>query len=106
MQDAHLLLQLTHIDAMPLSVVEAMAMARPVVASRIGDMPLWVEQGRNGWISRNAQATEIDHTLELAWQQRASWPEMGRASFTIFREKFPGSPEKHFLDILEKAAKN
>ena len=106
LQDAHLVLQLTHIDAMPLSVVEAMAMARPVVASRIGDMPLWVEEGRNGWISRNAQATEIDHTLELAWQQRAYWREMGRESFTIFREKFPGSPEKHFFEILEKAAKN
>ena len=29
LEEAHLLLQLTHIDAMPLAVVEAMAMAKP-----------------------------------------------------------------------------
>lgn len=102
LQEAHLLLQLTHIDAMPLSVVEAMAMARPVAVSKIGDMPHWVEEGRNGWISENASAMEIGKTLERAWQQRTQWPQMGARAYEIFRKKYPASPEERLLNqVLE-----
>lgn len=99
LENAHILLQLTHQDAMPLSVVEAMAMARPVAATGIGDMPYWVKDGNNGWISRNATAAEIDITLEKAWQEREDWKSYGESSFRIFKEKFPLSVEE---DLLEK----
>lgn len=98
--EAHLLLQITHIDAMPLAVIEALAMGRPVVASRIGDMPKWVREGVNGWISPDASVKEIDATLERAWQQREQWEEMGKASFKIFKEDFPASPEAYLLEQL------
>jgi glycosyltransferase involved in cell wall biosynthesis len=99
---AHLLLQVTHIDAMPLAVVEAMAMAKPVVVSDVGDMPKWVEEGKNGWISADASVQLIDGTLEKAWQKREGWEEMGRNSFQLFREKFPAIPEKYFLEQVSK----
>ena len=102
LKDAHLILQLTHIDAMPLTVVEAMAVGRPVVASKIGDMPDWVKEGLNGWISDNASVEQIELSLEKAWQHKEQWKEMGEQSFKIFTEKFQKSPEKHFLNQLEK----
>lgn len=100
LENAHLVLQVTHMDAMPLSVVEAMAMSRPVVVSNIGDMPLWVRENENGWISKDASVEEIDKTLERAWTKRTEWTKMGERGFAIFKEKFPSSPEQYFLSQL------
>ena len=102
MQEAHLVLQITNIDAMPLSVIEAMAMSRAVVVSRTGDMPLWVLPGENGWVCY-ANKEDIDATLERAWQQREQWEVMGRRSFALFKEKFPASPEENFIRQIERA---
>ena len=100
LQNSHLVLQVTHIDSMPVSVIEAMSMSRPVVVSKIGDMPKWVREGVNGWISPCASCKQIDETLEKAWQQKENWEEMGKNSFKIFKEKFPSSPEEHFLKLI------
>lgn len=102
LREAHLLLQMTHIDAMPLAVMEALAMGRPVAVSNLGDMPEWVNENQNGWISENASVEAIDKTLEEAWQNRHRWAEMGEASFHLFREKFPAVPEAYFLEQLSR----
>jgi glycosyltransferase involved in cell wall biosynthesis len=88
LEGAHLLLQMTHIDAMPLAVMEALAMAKPLLVSNVGDMPEWVKEGVNGWISENASVPLIDETLEKAWQSRDQWQAMGEASFRLFKESF------------------
>ena len=100
LESAHLLLQMTHIDAMPLSVVEAMALARPVVVSRIGDMPYWLEEGRNGWISEDASVASIDAALEKAWSKRGEWALVGHNAFQTFQARFPASVEEVFLRQL------
>jgi glycosyltransferase involved in cell wall biosynthesis len=100
LQKAHLALQITHVDAMPLSVVEAMAMSRPVVVSPIGDMPEWIEENVNGWISKNAGVEAITSVLETAWRNRYRWEEMGEASFDLFKESYPPQPEVYFLQQL------
>jgi len=105
LQKAHLLLQITHIDAMPLSVVEALAIGRPVVVSKIGDMPYWVVEGENGWIADNASVEEIDRTMEKAWQQKEQWPQMGSNAFAGFKKRFTGSAEEKLLEKIEGLAK-
>lgn len=103
LQEAHLVLQITHRDAMPLAVMEAMAMARPVVVSKVGDMPHWVQEGRNGWIADDASIEAVDAVLERAWQQRDRWSSMGEESFFLFQEGFPSSPEDRLLQQLQSA---
>ena len=100
LKEAHLLLQVSRIDAMPLSVVEALALSRPVVASKIGDMPQWVLFNENGWICHSADATEIERILHLVWANRSSWHKMGERSYEIFRKKYPPSPENYFLEQI------
>ena len=97
--NSHVLLQLTHIDAMPISVTEALAMSRPVIASDVGDMPLWINEGINGWIAKKACIEEIDRVLENAWQQRNKLEEMGRESYKIFKQKYPEHPVEYFLSL-------
>lgn len=101
LRQVHLVLQMTNIDAMPLSVVEAMAMSRSLVVSRTGDMPQWVASGQNGWVCDPTPAG-MDAALEEAWQAKARWEEMGRRSFFLFQQKFPHSPEERFLQQLNE----
>lgn len=96
---SHILLQLTHIDAMPIAVTEAMAMSRPVIASNVGDMPLWINDGVNGWISNEVTPGAIDVVVEKAWQNRHRLEAMGRSSFDIFTKKYPPDPISYFLNI-------
>jgi glycosyltransferase involved in cell wall biosynthesis len=97
---ANLILQITHQDAMPISVVEALAFSRPVIVSEVGDMPVWIKEEINGYISKDASIESIDATLEKAWNERDRWPEMGRKSFEIFKEKYPAALEETFLEQL------
>jgi glycosyltransferase involved in cell wall biosynthesis len=100
LEESHLVLQITHMDAMPISVVEAMAMSRPLVVSNIGDMPLWVHENENGWVSKDASVEEMNKALEKAWNKRNDWNKMGEKSFSVFKERFPPSAEQYFLDQL------
>ena len=96
---SHVLLQLTHIDAMPISVTEAMAMSRAVIASNVGDMPLWIKDDVNGWIANEVTAEAVDAVMEKAWQNRHKLEAMGKESFNIFAKKYPADPVTYFLDI-------
>jgi len=98
--DCHLLLQCTLIDAMPLSVVEAMATGRPCVVSNVGDMPVWIEDAVSGFICPEVTAAGIDETLEKCWQQKNNWAAMGRSAFETFIKKYPQPYEEKIADIL------
>ncbi len=100
LQNCHLLLQCTLIDAMPLSVVEAMAMARPCVVSNIGDMPVWIEDRVNGFVCNEVSVNGIDEALEKCWQQKLHWASLGKNAFDTFIKKYPQPYEKKIADTL------
>ena len=97
LRGAHLVLQTSRVDAMPLTVMEALAVGRPVVVSRVGEMPAWVHQGENGWVCEDASVERIADALEAAWQRRADWPLMGARSHRLFVDRYPHPPEEAFL---------
>lgn len=94
---SHVILQLTHFDAMPIAVTEALAVARPIIVSDVGDMPLWIKDDLNGWVAPQATINDIDLVLEKAWQKRSQLEELGKESFRIFKQKYPGDPIGSFL---------
>jgi glycosyltransferase involved in cell wall biosynthesis len=98
--NAHLLLQITHIDAMPLSVTEAMNMSRPCVVSKTGDMPLWIDDAVNGFIAGAVTEKGIDAVLEKAWMQKDDWQQMGVKAFDVFQQKYPRPYEAFYENIF------
>ena len=102
LDSAHLVLQITHRDAMPISVVEAMSKSRAVVVSDVGDMPLWVNEGENGWIAPDASVQSIADVLEKAWEKRNDWEQMGVNAFYTFLKKYPTSVDEEFYQIISQ----
>lgn len=100
LQKTHLLLQITHIDAMPLSVTEAMNTARPCIVSRVGDMPLWIEHGKNGYIAEEVTEAGIDQVMEEAWQQKDNWKQLGLGAHKTFKARYPQPYEKYYADLI------
>lgn len=101
LEHCNLLFQCTRIDAMPLSVVEAMAMARPCIVSNVGDMPEWIKDGVSGFICNEVTVAGIDATLEKCWQQKNNWVAMGKKAFESFTKKYPQPYEEKIADILK-----
>jgi len=98
---AHLLVQASRVEAVGISVMEAMALGRPVLVSRVGDMPLWVEHGVGGIVCESADDVAVG--LEEAWARRADWARMGAAAHLAYRARCPRSAVDEFLDSLEAA---
>ena len=97
-----MLIQATHFDAMPISVIEAMAMGVPCLVSNIGDMPEWVKKDHNGFITMAVNETALSEQLEIAWAKRESWGRMGVNAYKTFLEKYPRPYEEKFAGLLEK----
>jgi glycosyltransferase involved in cell wall biosynthesis len=100
LEQAHLVLQITHADAMPISVIEAMSKSRAVIVSDVGDMPLWIKNNETGWVALNATVEAITNVLEIAWQNREHWEAMGKNAFQFFDKHFPTMAEEQFYNQL------
>jgi glycosyltransferase involved in cell wall biosynthesis len=99
---SHLLVQATHLDGMPISVTEAMAMARPCLVSTVGDMPDWITDGYNGFITEKVNPDALHTVMEKAWNKRNEWKQMGILAQDTFIKKYPQPYEEQFAKLLKK----
>lgn len=100
LESAHILFQVTHFDAMPLSVTEAMNMARPCIVSNTGDMPLWIRDEEQGYVVQAVAENSIDITLERVWAQQEKWQQLGINAFNTFHQKYPMPYEPYYQNFF------
>jgi glycosyltransferase involved in cell wall biosynthesis len=67
------------VEAMPMSVLEAMSVARPVIATRIGSLPELVEHGKTGLLIPADRPSEMAHALVDLSRDRERARRWGRA---------------------------
>ena len=75
-------------DPLPGSVLEAMASARPVVASRIGGIPEMVEDGSTGFLVEPGNRIELADRLAKLIDDPALRERMGKAGRAAVETKF------------------
>jgi glycosyltransferase involved in cell wall biosynthesis len=67
-------------EACPISVLEAMAMERPVVATRVGGVPEQIVDGEHGWIVPPADPDALANALGEVLQSPAERRDRGKAA--------------------------
>jgi glycosyltransferase involved in cell wall biosynthesis len=67
------------VEALPLSVLEAMSVARPVVATRVGGLPEVIEDGENGVLTSRDHPAEMARALVELARSPGRGEDLGRA---------------------------
>lgn len=89
-------------EGLPVVLVEAMAMGRPVLASRVAGIPELVEQGGGGYLFTPSDQSDLLRGLRMLISDRSHWQGMGLAGRTKVEEEFQiqrsGSRMKRLFD--------
>ncbi len=67
-------------ESSPTVVIEAMAMGRPMIGSRIGGIPQQIVDGETGYLVAPGDSDELRHALERLLMDSESRERMGRAA--------------------------
>ena len=77
-----------NVETFPMCVLEAMAAARPVVATRVGSLDEMVDDGTTGWLVEPGDETALRDALVAALQDPAEGSRRGRAGRARVVERF------------------
>lgn len=75
-------------DSLPLTALEAMAVACPVIASRAGDLPLAIEDGHNGLLVEVGSAASLADAVERLAGSPALRARLGAAGRATLVERY------------------
>jgi phosphatidylinositol alpha-1,6-mannosyltransferase len=91
-------------EAQGLSVVEAMALGKPVVASRAGGIPDAITDGENGLLVREADPSALAGALVRLHKDPRLGAQLGKAAAGTAQERYSWSAcANRFAEVFEKA---
>lgn len=86
-------------EGLPRVILEAMALAKPVIASRVGGIPELVKDNENGFLFEVGNVQELAEKLRILLSNRKMAVEMGKRGRELVRSKF--SNEKYLENYLQ-----
>nr|WP_284707929.1 glycosyltransferase [Sporomusa sphaeroides] len=97
----------SEMEGLPINVIEAMLMAKPVVASRIAGVPEMIEHGVNGLMAEVGDVASLAEHILLLLTDEDRRVEMGLAARNTALEKFSiescvGKTEALYFDRLKR----
>ncbi len=75
-------------EGMPRTVLEAMAMGRPILTTDVPGCRETVMDGKNGWLVEKANAEQLAERMIWFIENQDKWQEMGKSSHDMAYEKF------------------
>ncbi len=88
LNDCHIYTLPSYHEGMPRTVLEAMAMGRPILTTDVVGCRETVEQGVNGFLVPNADSDALAERMIWFIENRDQWQAMGDASRKIVEDKF------------------
>lgn len=82
-------------EGLPLTLLEAMARSRPVVASAVGGVPELVTHGEDGWLVPAGDVTALAEALEFFHRKTDRATRLGRAAGELVRRDY------HWQAVIE-----
>jgi glycosyltransferase involved in cell wall biosynthesis len=102
--ESHALLMTSHMEGMPLVLLNAMFHGRVPVVTDIGGHREVVDDGVTGFIAAEPTPVSVDSALERAWQRRAEWEAIGSRARERMLRFSPEDPVADFVERLMMAA--
>ena len=75
-------------EGMPRTVLEAMAMGRPILTTDVPGCRETVANGENGWLVEKANVEQLTERMIWFIENSYKWAEMGKKSYQMAKEKF------------------
>lgn len=83
----------------PVSLLEAGALGKAVVGSRLGGIPEIIENGVNGFLAEPADANDWREKIQRLWSDDDLCEQMGRRARELVTER--NKPENHYKQLME-----
>ena len=87
LKDAHIFCLVSNYEGLPISIIEAMRMSLPIIASNVGGIPELVVDGTNGYLIERSNIDQLAEKLDYIIDNNL-FEEMGNASYLLAKEKF------------------
>lgn len=100
----HALLLPSNLEGVPLALIEAMLCGRPAIATDVGGISEWLEEGVSGFLLPVADAGSLAAALERLWSSRNRLETMGHEAHTRTIAKRDPNPAGTLLGWLEHSA--
>jgi glycosyltransferase involved in cell wall biosynthesis len=78
----------THLEPFGIVFIEAMTARLPIVATRVGAIPDFVEEGRNGWLVEPGDVQGIADALNKLLDDPETARQFGEHSYQLTRERY------------------
>jgi glycosyltransferase involved in cell wall biosynthesis len=97
----------THREGFPLSVLEAMAMGKPVVATSVGGIPEMIRHGQTGFLHSHENSTELSDSILYLIDNPVEARRVGHAAREYVRtnhsrQKFVDEITKVYMDMMRR----
>lgn len=76
----HVLLMPSHIEGMPLALVEAMICGRVCIGTDVGGIGEWITDGTDGFLAESPTVAALAKALQHAFKNLEDWPQIGAAA--------------------------
>jgi glycosyltransferase involved in cell wall biosynthesis len=97
--DHHALIMPSRSEGLPLTIIEAMSLGRPVITTNAGGNKEIIQHGVTGFIGE-ANELDFEKTMDEAWATRKEWPSIGSKAAQYIADTIPECPERLFADVL------
>ncbi len=98
-KDQHALVVPSRCEGLPLTIVEAMKIGRPVITTNAGGSAEFIEDNTTGFVS-HCSPESFEEAMERAWARRYEWKEIGAEAQKAIDHVLPAHPEQDFIDML------
>lgn len=95
----HALVLPSRSEGLPLTIIEAMSLGRTVIATNAGGNREIVQHQLTGFVGE-ANDADLDKVMEMAWDKREDWENMGKRAAIHMGNIIPENPEQQFAQLI------